>query len=159
MSYLKHFTIQRESLANSLFSSIWRKKVWRINRSANRLLIVSTNLDRFSLVNHGRFAKLSCYTVQHFNYLLCMCVGMGDYKNFMSRYIMRIIILIIAQYHLTVLQSLNCEEKMEAFYSYACFCAINLTITMLFYDNIMLTILQYLKYLFDIDYHDTFVSQ
>ena len=48
---------------NRLFSSIWRKKVWRINRSANRLLIVSTNLDGFSLVNHGQFAKLSCYTV------------------------------------------------------------------------------------------------
>ena len=44
----------------------WRKKVWRINRSANRLLIVSTNLDDFSLVNHGqfaKFAKLSRYTV------------------------------------------------------------------------------------------------
>ena len=42
------------------------KKVWRINRSANRSLIVSTNLDGFSLTNHGRFtkfAKLSRYTV------------------------------------------------------------------------------------------------
>ena len=42
------------------------KKVWRINRSANRLLIVRTNWDNFSLVNHGRFtnfAKLSYYTV------------------------------------------------------------------------------------------------
>ena len=48
-------------MANRLVSSIWR-----INRSANRLLIVSTNLDAFNLANHGRFAKfakLSCYTV------------------------------------------------------------------------------------------------
>ena len=29
--------------------------------SANRLLIVGTNLDGFSLVNHGWFAKLSWY--------------------------------------------------------------------------------------------------
>ena len=29
------------------------KKVWRLNRSAIRLLIVSTNLDGFNLVNHG----------------------------------------------------------------------------------------------------------
>ena len=28
-------------------------KVWRINRSANRLLIVSTTLDGYSLMNHG----------------------------------------------------------------------------------------------------------
>ena len=46
--------------------SIWGKKVWQINTSANRLLIVSTNSDGFSLVNHGqcaKFAKPSCYTV------------------------------------------------------------------------------------------------
>ena len=60
-----------ESLANRLFSSIWRKKVWQINRSASRLSIVSTNLDGFSLANHGRFAKfppskLSRYTVCEF---------------------------------------------------------------------------------------------
>ena len=29
------------------------EKVWQINRLANRLLIVSTNLDCFSLANHG----------------------------------------------------------------------------------------------------------
>ena len=52
-----------ESLVNWLISSIWRKKVWRINRSANRLLIVSTNLDGFSLTNRGQFAKHSpCQT-------------------------------------------------------------------------------------------------
>ena len=43
------------------------KKVCQINRSANRLLIISTNLDGFSLVNCGQFAKfatkLSRYTV------------------------------------------------------------------------------------------------
>ena len=46
-----------ESLTNWLFLSIWWKKVWQINRLTNRLLIVSTNLDGFSLVNHRRFAK------------------------------------------------------------------------------------------------------
>ena len=35
------------------------KKVWQINRSANKLLIVSTKLNGFSLVNHGRFAKFA----------------------------------------------------------------------------------------------------
>ena len=43
------------------------KESLQINRTANRLLIVSTNLNGFSLVNHGRFAKfakLSRYTVQ-----------------------------------------------------------------------------------------------
>ena len=34
-----------------------------INISANRTLIVSTNLDGFSLANHRRFTKLSHYTV------------------------------------------------------------------------------------------------
>ena len=33
-------------------------------RSANRLLIVSTNLDGFSLANRGRFIKLSRYTAK-----------------------------------------------------------------------------------------------
>ena len=50
---------QGESLTSWLFSSIWQKKVWRINRSANRLSIVSTKLDGFSLANHGRFAKFT----------------------------------------------------------------------------------------------------
>ena len=42
------------------------RKVWQIDRSANRLLIVCTNLDGFSLAYHGRFtkiAKLSGYTI------------------------------------------------------------------------------------------------
>ena len=41
-------------------------EVWQINGSGNRLLIVNTNLDGFSLANHRRFAKfakLSHYTV------------------------------------------------------------------------------------------------
>ena len=57
------YTVERESLANWLCSSLWWKKVWRINRTANRLFIVSTNLDDFGLANHGWFAKLSRYTV------------------------------------------------------------------------------------------------
>ena len=62
-------TVYWESLAdlvNWLFSSIWWRKVWWINRSANRLSIVSAKLDGFGLANHGRFAKfakLSRYTV------------------------------------------------------------------------------------------------
>ena len=42
------------------------KTVWQISGSANRLLIVSTNLDGFSLANHKWFSKLdklSHYTV------------------------------------------------------------------------------------------------
>ena len=46
-------------MANWLFLSIWRKKVWQINRSANRLLTVNTNLDGFSLANHGLFTKFA----------------------------------------------------------------------------------------------------
>ena len=58
------YTVWQESLvggglANQLFSSIWQKKVLQINRSSNRLLIVITNLDSFSLANHGLFAKFS----------------------------------------------------------------------------------------------------
>ena len=48
-----------ESLANWLVSNIWWKKIWWINRSANRLLIISINLDGFSLANHKRFAKFA----------------------------------------------------------------------------------------------------
>ena len=48
---------QGETLAISPFLSIWRKKVWRMNSSANRLSIVTTNLYGFSLANHRRFAK------------------------------------------------------------------------------------------------------
>ena len=43
---------RRESLANWLFLSIWQKKVWWINRSPNRLLIVSNNLGGFSQVSY-----------------------------------------------------------------------------------------------------------
>ena len=55
---------QGECLANLLFSSIWWKKVWQMNRSAKGLLIVMTALDGFSLTNYRRFAKL--YTRQAF---------------------------------------------------------------------------------------------
>ena len=64
---------QGETLVNLLLLSIWQKKVWRMNRSANRLSIVTTNLDGFSLANHGRFvkfAKLSpCQTFSLPNFL------------------------------------------------------------------------------------------
>ena len=48
-----------ECLANLLFSSIWWKKVWRINRSAKGLSMVTTNLDGFSLANRRRFTKFA----------------------------------------------------------------------------------------------------
>ena len=39
--------------------NVWQPKtVWLINRSAEMLLIVSTNLDGLSLVNHGWSAKI-----------------------------------------------------------------------------------------------------
>ena len=47
LTLIKH--LAKESVAN--------------NRSANRLLIVITNLYGFSLANHERFAKPSCYIV------------------------------------------------------------------------------------------------
>ena len=56
------------------------KKVWQINRSTNRLLIVSTNLDSFSLANHGGFAKFSPTKLSHYmvfeTYVLLSC---GNY--------------------------------------------------------------------------------
>ena len=48
-----------EGLANLLFSSVWRKKVWRMNRSAKGLSMVTTNLDGFSLANRRQFAKFA----------------------------------------------------------------------------------------------------
>ena len=62
------------SLVNSLFLSVWQKKVWQINGSANTLLIVCANLNGFSWANHRQFAKfaklspteLPCY-MQHYS--------------------------------------------------------------------------------------------
>ena len=59
---------QGKSLANWLFSSTWWKKVWRNHRSTNRLLILSTNLDGFSLVDHRQFAKFA----KHFHYTVIL---------------------------------------------------------------------------------------
>ena len=43
--------------------NVWQKwmdeKVWQMNRSAKRLLIVTTNLDGFSLANHWWFTKFT----------------------------------------------------------------------------------------------------
>ena len=50
---------QAECLANLLFSSVWRKKVWQINRLAKGLSMVTTNLDGFSLAKRRRFAKFA----------------------------------------------------------------------------------------------------
>ena len=50
---------QGETLANLPFLSIWWVKVWRMNSSANRLSIVTNNLDGFSVANHRQFAKFA----------------------------------------------------------------------------------------------------
>jgi len=57
-----------ESLAGQKFGEFTRfehlvKKVWWMNRHSQKVIIVSRNLDGFSLANQGWFAKLSCYTV------------------------------------------------------------------------------------------------
>ena len=80
----------KESLVNRLFSSIWRKIVRRINRSTNRLLIVSTKLDDFSLPNHRQFAKftqlsptkLSHYTVVSYHALLFELLLIDMHHNY-----------------------------------------------------------------------------
>ena len=48
---------------NLFFLSVWWKKVWQMNRSAKELLMVTTNLDCFTLANCRWFAKLSRYKV------------------------------------------------------------------------------------------------
>ena len=45
--------LTRESLANLFLLIFEERKVRQINRSAKSLLIISTSLDGFSLVNHG----------------------------------------------------------------------------------------------------------
>ena len=70
-----------ESLANWLVLSIWQKKVWQINRSANRLLIVSTNLvwritDNSPYSPNFPAVKLSCYTVNCLQF-----VSFTDHNN------------------------------------------------------------------------------
>ena len=70
-------------------------KVWQLNRSAKRLLVVSTSLDGFSLANHGRFAKfaelsptkLSCYMIPQV--LVCLNISSKGYymlSNVVNRY-------------------------------------------------------------------------
>ena len=41
-----------KSLVILLFMSIWQKN-WQFNRLAKKLLIIHSNLDEFSLANHG----------------------------------------------------------------------------------------------------------
>ena len=40
-------------------STVWQKKVWRMNRSAKGLSMVGINLDGFSLANRLRFTKFA----------------------------------------------------------------------------------------------------
>ena len=51
---------------NLLFSRIWQKKVWQMNRSAKGLLNVTTTLDGFSLTNHRQFAKLPTHETSRY---------------------------------------------------------------------------------------------
>ena len=39
--------------------SVWRGKVWRMDGFSHKVIIISKNLDGFSLANHGRFAKFA----------------------------------------------------------------------------------------------------
>ena len=58
-------------MANFTVMSVWRGKVWRMDGFSHKVIIISKNLDGFSLANHGQFAKfaklspakLSRYTV------------------------------------------------------------------------------------------------
>ena len=63
---MKCCTIYQESLAGRKFGKFTlfkclAEKVWQMNRSAKGLLIVTTNLDDFSLMNCRQFAKLSTF--------------------------------------------------------------------------------------------------
>jgi len=51
--FIQPFIVQWESLANLLVLSIWRKKVWQINRFSQKVIIVSRNLNGFNLANQG----------------------------------------------------------------------------------------------------------
>ena len=65
-------TVERENLVERMFDEFTlfkhlAEKVWRMNRSAKGLLIISSNLDDFSLANRRRFIKFSkLYTHQNF---------------------------------------------------------------------------------------------
>ena len=39
--------------------SVWRGKVWRMDRFSHKVILISKNLDGFSLANHGRFTKFT----------------------------------------------------------------------------------------------------
>ena len=51
MDYSLWFKAGIEANTSDNIRQKWMDKVWRMNRSAQRLLIVTTNLDTFSLVN------------------------------------------------------------------------------------------------------------
>ena len=56
-----HIPLSRKVWQGKFGNVFWAfsKKVWQINTSAKRLLIVSTYLDSFSLVNHRWFTKFA----------------------------------------------------------------------------------------------------
>ena len=72
------------------------EKFWQMNRSTNRLSILTTNLDGFSLVNHGQFAKLFHYMVL----ILAKAAGeteTGDLLKTKNRMYILVTILIVKQ--------------------------------------------------------------
>ena len=73
-------------MANLLFQ-VFGEKVWQINRSAKKLLIVNIDLNGFSLVNHGwltKFAKLyptklSCFMALYlYMTIVYTCVSLNS---------------------------------------------------------------------------------
>ena len=48
----------------------WQEKIWQMNRSAKSLVIVTTNLDGFSLANHCMMIHQICQTFPQYSTLL-----------------------------------------------------------------------------------------
>ena len=59
--------------------SVWRGKVWRMDRFSHRVIIISKNLDGFSLANHGRFAKFAKLSPRQSFLLYGTCLGLVTY--------------------------------------------------------------------------------
>ena len=57
-------------------------KVWRINRSANKLLIVGTNLDDFSLAVNGQFINLPNFAAIWYVYYLINGEHTADVRTY-----------------------------------------------------------------------------
>jgi len=65
---------QGKSLADLLVLNIWQKKVWQMNRFSQKAIIVTRNLDGFSLANQMMIHQI-CQTLSPPNFL-----AMGYYN-------------------------------------------------------------------------------